>query len=871
MRKFILTVLIFLFAIKVQSTILLSNEEFYHTIPAPRFHRENMRIRENSASKWQTPLETFSEGIGSETILGYPINESQYTTTDQYYEYGDFLLNFQSNLPEECRLAVLRAISILSDVLMDVIVKISVDVEWTQLATGVLASAGPKYIYLNQQDGLYYTSALANQDSGADMNPGFSDILVSINSGVSNWYYGTNDTEIMPSGTYDMVTAVLHELIHGLGWVGLIKSDGSYGGDGSHLYRYDNALVLKQTGVHLLNGFPIDKTIVKASFGDTLNFDASSDSKWVIYNPSPFKSGSSIYHLDEDTYPDGNENSLMTPVLKSRQRIRSPGPASLSVLQYLGWTVRDCSHYSSSCNTCTSALCYWCGNGMCLPSMPSSSYETCSISCPSCNKDSDCQDPTNLCVIGSCSGYQTTSSCSYSRVDCGNGKYCDSLRGCISTSIQSATPTVTQTPTKLFSPTNAPTKIITTSSSGTRPSVCTPSYASVVLSANPTGSRNFNSVDGTQLIIPYINPILKSSSIPSLVDLQQYGSWSISDISLNIILDKVDNFCLIPTHSSVKPNELIIQLLIKPSVTTPSSSGINETLTAIAKQSFTKFSTFLGPYNWTFTTIEGSSSGGILLNKISTQSPKNGTYKSFQRADQIFSSSSSNSNLPDNKFGALQWWLIFADSTLGNPSCFYGSKLRLDLIKPVDPLSLPVGILCKSTWVLLTKYDMISLSLAIPANFFGAGSKAVNVNSVKLCDCKNKNSPEFQIAFDTTDDLSISPSDRSSVYNIGVKISSLNLCSTGNITLINGKGQKQSKSFSVRIDGFSPDPQSSGSLIINQQTGTFSFDAKVRVSLIFPPSDYLWYDNPPGYLSPFASIKKTGQWNIQNFSRSKSL
>ncbi len=852
-------IVIILFYICAQGTIILSEEEFHHTIRPPQF------IKHPAMKDIQTPRQNdqriFKNAMNwNENLVENTSSTGELNPNPSSYEYGDFLLNFLNDMPQQYRGAILKAIDILSDILIDVPVKISVDIDWTKLATGVLASAGPKYIYLSQDDGFFYTSSVANQHAGTDLDPNSPDILMSINSGASNWYYGTNDTEIMPSGTYDMVTAVLHELLHGLGWIGLIKSDGSYGGDGEHLYKYDNGIIIDQTSQRLIFDLPTNKTLTKKSFGDKLDITSPSF-KWVIYNPSPFKSGSSIYHLDESTYPDGNENSLMTPILKSRQRIHSPGPASLSVLQYLGWTVRDCSHYQSSCNTCTLALCYWCGNGMCLSALPSSnsstSTESCSSKCPSCYSNSDCQDPTNLCTIGIC--IQSQGICSYSTIDCGAGKYCDSLKGCVSSMASSVTPS--PTPSRSISKPPPSTNNVP-KSGGLLPSICNPQYAVVAFIANPLGSKSLNSVDGNQVIVPFI-PITQTTGIQT----QQYDGWYISDITMNVILDKVDNLCMVPTHSSVRANELYIQLVIKPSIGT-GSTNVNETLVALAKQSFTKFSTFNGPYNWTFTSMDASS--GNSFPKLSTQSPKNGTFKSFQRVDQIFSSSPQISTIPDTRFGALKWWLVFGDTTLGNPSCFYGSKLWINLVKPVDPISLPKGVLCKSSWTLQITPEMLSISFTIPANFFSPGSKSLTINSVNLCDCKNKLSGLLSLGFDTTDDLLISNS-ANFVYSTNVKVTSINFCSTGNITTTNGKGQKQTRNFTVRLDGFSPDPQSSGTLLIDPKRSMFTFSASAKVSLNFPPSNYLWYDNPPGYISPQLIIEKTSKWDMDSLLLSKML
>jgi len=71
----------------------------------------------------------------------------------------------------------------------------------------------------------WYPQAMANSFAGADLAPSDSDIEVVFNSsligspacaGGANWYYGLDGNT--PSGDFDFVTVVLHELTHGSGF-----------------------------------------------------------------------------------------------------------------------------------------------------------------------------------------------------------------------------------------------------------------------------------------------------------------------------------------------------------------------------------------------------------------------------------------------------------------------------------------------------------------------------------------------------------------------------------------------------------------------------------------------------------------------------
>ena len=58
-----------------------------------------------------------------------------------------------------------------------------------------------------------------------------------------------------------------------------------------------------------------------------------------IYTPTPWTNGygASLNHLDEATYPPGNPNSLMTPMLNTAEAIHVPGPATMGMLADMGW------------------------------------------------------------------------------------------------------------------------------------------------------------------------------------------------------------------------------------------------------------------------------------------------------------------------------------------------------------------------------------------------------------------------------------------------------------------------------------------------------------------------------------------------------
>src|SRR5690554_4830354 len=103
-------------------------------------------------------------------------------------------------------------------------VTIRVSASWEPLDEGVLGAAGPYEIFGGFPNALnndYYAGALADQIAGTDLSPGEVDIIAMFNSDF-DWYYGLDGAPT--NNAFDLVSVVLHELGHGLGFV----SSGSY-------------------------------------------------------------------------------------------------------------------------------------------------------------------------------------------------------------------------------------------------------------------------------------------------------------------------------------------------------------------------------------------------------------------------------------------------------------------------------------------------------------------------------------------------------------------------------------------------------------------------------------------------------------------
>lgn len=96
------------------------------------------------------------------------------------------------------------------------------------LGAGVLGSAGTTFVFADfpgaEYPGMLYHSALADQLAGADLNPGFADIVATFSSDTA-FYLGFDNNDEGAPGTVDLLPVVLHELGHGLGFANFVDDE----------------------------------------------------------------------------------------------------------------------------------------------------------------------------------------------------------------------------------------------------------------------------------------------------------------------------------------------------------------------------------------------------------------------------------------------------------------------------------------------------------------------------------------------------------------------------------------------------------------------------------------------------------------------
>lgn len=159
-----------------------------------------------------------------------------------------------------------------------------------------------------------------------------------------DFYFGIDGNP--PSNKHDFVSIVLHELGHGLGFVGFAGKDGLNGEirSSNRASVYDHFIVddqdvsiltLPDPSPELLTAITGNKLFSSSLLAKSKNGNNSPK----IYAPSPYDQGSSYSHWDENAFNAGNENSLMTPRIASGEANHNPGEITLGFFQDMGWSI----------------------------------------------------------------------------------------------------------------------------------------------------------------------------------------------------------------------------------------------------------------------------------------------------------------------------------------------------------------------------------------------------------------------------------------------------------------------------------------------------------------------------------------------------
>ncbi len=258
---------------------------------------------------------------------------------------ANFIIRF-NGFSNQSRAAFNYATAIWESII-DSPIDIKIDAYWTKLSGSTLAYCSSINYYLGY-DGLmeprtYFPVVLAEKMTRKNLNDSLSfDMEIAIDSDAS-WYYGTDGKT--PSDKYDLVSVLLHEICHGLGFAESFYVQNNTGGWGlsSGFGLIYDKFVIDSKGNHLIDTliYPVNSSELKDVLTSrVLYFDgpvlASEYGKKVsLYAPGTWESGSSISHLS-NAYSTG-DNSLMTATSYKGESIHNPGIVAENVLSDVGW------------------------------------------------------------------------------------------------------------------------------------------------------------------------------------------------------------------------------------------------------------------------------------------------------------------------------------------------------------------------------------------------------------------------------------------------------------------------------------------------------------------------------------------------------
>ncbi len=266
---------------------------------------------------------------------------------------ANIVVNY-NGFTEEARVAYQYAVDIWSS-LLKTPVTIYVDANFADLGQGVLGSAGPTNLVRDfpgaPNDTTFYPIPLADKLAGYSLNrEGDADINSNFSS-TFDFYFGLDGNP--PTEQFDFVSIVLHELGHGLGFIGVagINQQTQLGTWGVRATSYPSIYTkFVELGDNtLLTDLPLaSEEVADALTGDDLFFNAllsvtTLGERPKLFAPANFSGGSSYSHLDEATYPAGDPNSLMSPQFGRGEAIHDPGVA-LDMFADMGWIHTYLSH-----------------------------------------------------------------------------------------------------------------------------------------------------------------------------------------------------------------------------------------------------------------------------------------------------------------------------------------------------------------------------------------------------------------------------------------------------------------------------------------------------------------------------------------------
>jgi len=219
-------------------------------------------------------------------------------------------------------------------------IPINVAFDWEQ-SDRFLAAASPTDLIRNfipdiKIVNVWYPISMAEKIAGQEFNePGEADISVTIASGV-DWCFDCSTSEEAGS-RFDLVSVLLHEVYHGLGFFDFSSVDAS--GIGTQLFSGSSVVYLNYledgNGERVITQQNATRELGDLFTSNDLFFNSEKSENAKVFAPNPYRNGSSIAHLDQSTFQT-SESSLMVPTGFPGTIERSGGLAD-EMLFDMGW------------------------------------------------------------------------------------------------------------------------------------------------------------------------------------------------------------------------------------------------------------------------------------------------------------------------------------------------------------------------------------------------------------------------------------------------------------------------------------------------------------------------------------------------------
>lgn len=183
----------------------------------------------------------------------------------------------------------------------------------------------------NEQSGFWYTRIQHEIITGEDLNGQEADGYINVNF-AKPLAFGDD----VPANQLDFTTTIMHELLHSFGF--------NFGSGVNGRWHVFARFIMTDGGNRLVND---DYTLNTAYTPNVLgsnnglffggaNAVAANGGQLVrIYTPNPLEPGSSLTHLDLQTFG----NFLMSPKLSGGPGVRTLTPLELGIFKDLGYTV----------------------------------------------------------------------------------------------------------------------------------------------------------------------------------------------------------------------------------------------------------------------------------------------------------------------------------------------------------------------------------------------------------------------------------------------------------------------------------------------------------------------------------------------------